>query len=378
MEKSTIIDNSSLVSKTSPSSEKFYEVEDDDEGEEAANGRSSSSSSDEENGKKATSGGSVRQYVRSKTPRLRWTPDLHLCFVRAVERLGGQERATPKLVLQLMNIKGLSIAHVKSHLQMYRSKKIEDPNQERGFFLEGGAGDHHVYNLSQLPMLQSFNQWPSSNLRSHGIDQYSSWRSRDHHHQIYSPYSAGRAKHIGVHGLYGSVVERMFRNNNNYGSTQSNLHLNNLSSSKNMVTWRSRFQQHPTNDEKEFRLWRTQIGSSSVMQDLNPPCTNLQEEQNDQARFGGQKLKRKAPDSGGELDLDLSLKIKPKGDEFENGGLDLVGEEEEILKNNHSSLSLSLFPSSSSSKLSRLKEGGNGMDRIKCGRIVASTLDLTL
>ena len=91
MEKSTIIDNSSLVSKTSPSSEKFYEVEDDDEGEEAANGRSSSSSSDEENGKKATSGGSVRQYVRSKTPRLRWTPDLHLCFVRAVERLGGQE-----------------------------------------------------------------------------------------------------------------------------------------------------------------------------------------------------------------------------------------------------------------------------------------------
>lgn len=42
-------------------------------------------------GSASRSGGTVRQYVRSKMPRLRWTPDLHHCFVVAVERLGGQD-----------------------------------------------------------------------------------------------------------------------------------------------------------------------------------------------------------------------------------------------------------------------------------------------
>lgn len=70
----------------------------------------------------------VRQYNRSDEPRMRWTEELHRQFIEAVECLGGQDEATPKRILHLMGVKGISISHIKSHLQMYRSSSSNNSN----------------------------------------------------------------------------------------------------------------------------------------------------------------------------------------------------------------------------------------------------------
>ncbi|KAJ6812479.1 putative transcription factor KAN2 [Iris pallida] len=319
------------------------------------NGGSSSNSTVDESERKASSGGLVRQYVRSKTPRLRWTPDLHLCFVHAIKRLGGPDRATPKLVLQMMNVKGLNIAHVKSHLQMYRSKKIDDSGQvirEPRTYVQGR--EHHISNLSQLPMLHGFHQRPSSNSRFGS----SSWSGNGYwlHNKHFDGATLGSR-------VYNSAAEMIF------GRSKR------VTSSHDFYAGRSALTDRSGGGElhertKEFQWLHDQKFGRNVKQGQVEP--HLNSHNSDKSSSIGPKSEDLEPD----LNLSLNIGSKPEKRARDWDAED-VG----------SSLTLSLFyPSSRQernfsrdvevpSKISKLgDESGSG----EHSRLTSTTLDLTM
>ncbi|KAI3912335.1 hypothetical protein MKW98_023204 [Papaver atlanticum] len=201
------------------------------------NSLSSSNNNSEANNNNAVETGSgsdrttttaVRQYVRSKMPRLRWTSDLHHSFIHCVEILGGQERATPKLVLQLMNVKGLSIAHVKSHLQMYRSKKLDDCGQVLSQTSMQGGHDqiyyhhHRTSHPQQQPFridnYKNFDQAENMHdrdhtLPNHSLNPLSQQQNFDHRYSCYSRHQEWGFSQNIHHGVKPTSVQAAGKDN---------------------------------------------------------------------------------------------------------------------------------------------------------------------
>ncbi|KAJ0083563.1 hypothetical protein Patl1_31051 [Pistacia atlantica] len=283
----------------------------------------------------------------------------------AIERLGGQERATPKLVLQLMNVKGLSIAH------MHRSKKIDDQGRvnSRGHIMGTDHPDQFSHNLWHYPMLQNIDQGVR---RSNNISDDASWNGQGNWllrpHMTTEMYIRRGGNCFQGMNISGGVGSNQVRNealyiNENFPFTEPSIRRTRglpedfqLSYDRNSIHTRS----------------STCNGIEERIKCFNYPITSSDTKWRTKGEDEKNTTKRIAQNHQDDLDLSLSLGLKLREDKGK-----LYWGEEEVESNLH--LSLSSPPSKREVFSTNLRKRG----RLKedCDTInpkLASTLDLTI
>ncbi|XP_063946480.1 myb family transcription factor PHL11-like [Daucus carota subsp. sativus] len=134
--------------------------------------------------------------TRDPKPRLRWTSDLHDRFVHVVTKLGGPDKATPKSMLRLICFKGLTLYHLKSHLQKYRlgqqaSRKQDTVEQN----IENSGDSHGRYNMHSMCTTENTSKLNGKRggLDSFGKETTSSWLQNPHELNLFlfNPFLTG-------------------------------------------------------------------------------------------------------------------------------------------------------------------------------------------